>query len=94
MEMKSTRLNAKGKIDFVAPGIKVLSTSNDGAYSLFDGASFSTAYVTGIVSRVLNEKDWEVSSERFTKVYEYLENISLSKGNEQIYGNGIPRYEE
>ncbi|MCD8503086.1 MAG: S8 family serine peptidase [Bacillaceae bacterium] len=94
MEMKSTSLNAKGKIDFVAPGIKVLSTSNDGAYSLFDGASFSTAYVTGIVSRVLNEKDWEVSSERFTKVYEYLENISLSKGNEQIYGNGIPRYEE
>lgn len=88
--MKATKLNAKGKIDFVAPGIEVLSTNNDGEYSLFDGTSFSAAYITGIVSRILIEEGWSADIYRNEKVLNRLIDLCLPLGEKDTYGYGIP----
>ena len=46
--------SAYGKIDFVAPGLNILSTDNQGDYSYFTGTSFSSAYVTGIIANLMS----------------------------------------
>ncbi|WP_407703072.1 S8 family serine peptidase [Virgibacillus tibetensis] len=54
--------SAKGKIDFAAPGVDVLSTNSAGGYSLFDGTSFATAYASGLIGEFLSE-----SKEKFSQ---------------------------
>lgn len=52
---KPLNSSAYGKVDFVAPGLEIISTDNIGCYSKFTGNSFSTAYVTGIIANLLSQ---------------------------------------
>lgn len=49
-DLKRPSSAAKGKIDFAAPGVNILSTDKDGGYSLFNGTSFATAFATGVIA--------------------------------------------
>lgn len=51
--------NSYGKIDIYAPGENIIVIGNDGESSIDNGASFATAYVTGVIStnKLLNDKN-------------------------------------
>lgn len=51
---KPLNSSASGKIDYVSPGLEIVSTDNKGSYSYFTGNSFSTAYVTGIIANLMS----------------------------------------
>lgn len=81
---------ARGKIDYVAPGVNVLSTSKNGGYELFSGTSFATAFATATIIYYLNQyNDLSSPTQDF---YQYLnDNGVLNKGmtNKDEYGNGV-----
>lgn len=81
---------ARGKIDYVAPGVNVLSTSKDGGYEFFSGTSFATAFATATIVYHLNQyKDLNSPTQDF---YQYLnDNSELNKEmtNKDEYGNGV-----
>ncbi|KAA0794844.1 S8 family serine peptidase [Bacillus sp. BPN334] len=83
---------AKGKIDFVAPGEKILSTDKNGGYSEFSGTSFAAAYVSNYIAELLaselNSKGKDI--DRF-RVKELLINLSKDlgvDGFDSSYGYG------
>lgn len=86
-----TKYSAIGKIDFVAPGVNILSLKNDGHYSYYNGSSYSTAFITGVISEILSN-DTVVKNESIQKeVYKLLKDLSieLDDTNNKV-GNGIP----
>lgn len=94
-ELKRASFSSKGKVDFSAPGVDILSTNNLGSYELYSGTSFATAYITGTIARILGNK------EIYNVPYEddnlsYIETIlkKISKdlgpaGYDMEYGHGI-----
>ncbi|MBP3950317.1 S8 family serine peptidase [Bacillus suaedae] len=90
-ELKRSSTAARGKIDFISPGVDILSTDKNGDYSLFTGTSFATAYATGVISTIIGrwEEDSEINS---YELMEYLASKSLKPKtftNENEYGKGI-----
>ena len=84
-------MSAIGKIDFVAPGVDILSLTPDGGYDLFDGSSFSAAFVTGIVAEYLSRNDISRNEYRQAAIFDYLISISMPLDDEATrVGNGIP----
>ncbi|MEG0472129.1 MAG: S8 family serine peptidase [Solibacillus sp.] len=57
-DLKLLNSSASGKIDLVAPGFEVLSTDKAGGYSTFTGTSFAAAYITGAISKLLQENSF------------------------------------
>ena len=82
-DLVKTPFSAKGKIDVVGPGVDIVSTDNLGGYSHFDGSSFATAHVTGVISYLLKE-DKEI------EINEYIQPI---EGDSKYYGAGIIKIE-
>lgn len=81
----------KGKIDFSAPGVDVISTTNDGGYEEFTGTSIAAAYVTGIIALILEkpEKFGLTDKYSFNDVYLVLEKLSQNLGDRCLYGHGF-----
>ena len=84
-------ISAIGKIDFVAPGVDVLSLTPGGGYELFEGSSFAVAFVTGIVAEYLAHNDVARNEYRQSVIFDYLLSISrpLNDSKERV-GNGVP----
>ncbi|QNK87894.1 S8 family serine peptidase [Sporosarcina sp. resist] len=89
---KLPSFSANGKVDFVAPGVDVLSLNNDReSYSYSEGSSYSTAYITGIISEFLLSNDFKGKEDIFFEVQSFLEKSSLKlKGDKGNIGNGFP----
>ncbi|MCU5376765.1 S8 family serine peptidase [Bacillus cereus] len=83
----------KGKIDFAAPGVNVITTTTSNGYSIENGTSLATAHVTGIVSLILaNKETFKLSSSKvkFPKeVYKILEKNTVDIGGSNQIGNGF-----
>ncbi|WHX30764.1 S8 family peptidase [Brevibacillus agri] len=83
----------RGKIDFSAPGVDIISTEKGGSYRLSSGNSLATPYVTGIIALVLEKpaKFGLVKSEknRVEGVRRVLQTLAESLGEETVYGKGI-----
>lgn len=79
---------SKGKIDFVLPGEEILTTNNDGGYSLFNGTSFATAHATGIIALIL--ADYRINDKEMFFV-DYLDYFSFKFDcwEELDYGKGL-----
>ncbi|WP_369403646.1 S8 family peptidase [Gracilibacillus boraciitolerans] len=87
----SPNFAANGKVDFVAPGVEVVSLDNQGGYSINDGSSYSTAYVTGIIAEYLLNNDLKQKDDISSEVRKFLEKSSLDlETSENIVGAGIP----
>ncbi|TKI59885.1 S8 family serine peptidase [Lysinibacillus varians] len=56
------KLAAKGKIDYVTPGVNVPVINHMGERSIESGTSFATAYATGIMSLGLAEPNIEITT--------------------------------
>lgn len=72
--LKLDPLSAKGKIDFSAPGVNIVSTNNLGGYSNFSGTSYATAFATGAIAALM------ICDSAFLDI----ENIKLSLRNHVI----------
>ncbi|HEU5133971.1 MAG TPA: S8 family serine peptidase [Steroidobacteraceae bacterium] len=87
-------LNAHGgKVDFVAPGMRVLSALAGGGIAPMDGTSMATPFVTGIAA-LWAQTD---SSLRGQKLWDALKPHALKMrdldpaGNAKDYGEGLPQ---
>lgn len=84
---------ARGKIDYVAPGVDILSTDKDGGYSFFTGTSFASAHATGVISVILGElkKESKYKQSKLTFVNELTKYITVNKefSKKEEYGNGL-----
>ncbi len=90
-QKKSPNFAANGKVDFVAPGVEILSLNNQGGYSTNKGSSYSTAYVTGIIAEFLLNNDFKQKDDISLKARNFLEKSSLNlEASENIVGAGIP----
>ncbi|KAB2372790.1 MULTISPECIES: S8 family peptidase [Bacillus] len=87
--------NSNNRIDFVAPGEKILSTYLGGTYAELSGTSMAAPHVTGLVSLLINHLNLNNSSYKYEKIYAYLlnscEDLNLSK---KLQGNGLIRIKD
>lgn len=86
----------KGKIDFSAPGIKVISTASDGSYEECCGSSLAASHITGLIALVLQSPQEFGMPEGIkcthNDVYNILKCFSKDlgeKGKDSIYGEGF-----
>lgn len=94
IKLKRTSSSAKGKIDFSAPGDRILTTSNNGKYEYFSGTSFSTAFATGIIARKLEKFGSIQSHSSYIDFMQIIRQSVIQKTPRKEYGYGILRIEE
>ncbi|MBG9597788.1 hypothetical protein ABE17_13135 [Bacillus mycoides] len=82
--------NSNNRIDFVAPGEKILSTYLEGTYAELTGTSMAAPHVTGLVSLLINYLDLNNSPYKYEKIYTYLLNNCKDLNiSEKLQGNGL-----
>ncbi|KAA6472174.1 S8 family peptidase [Bacillus swezeyi] len=86
--LKRDKFAAKGKIDFVAPGVQVPVLTPLGKLDTVNGTSFATAYVTGIVSNILS-KNPKLERQDILKI---LKSTARDLGKNEEYGYGLTQY--
>jgi hypothetical protein len=72
-------------LDIVAPGVDILSTTNDGDYGTLSGTSMATPHVTGAAA-VVWSKDKKLTN---GKIMEILKKTSTPLGDVSEYGHGF-----
>ncbi len=80
-----------GKIDYSAPGVNILTLQPNNKYHVFDGTSFATAHVTGIVANFLSSSKYVKDDKIFEHIIKDLNSISKDLGEsgyDPVYGNG------
>lgn len=93
-EMKRDIFAAKGKIDFVAPGVDIPVLTTSRTINLVSGTSFSTAYVTGIVASYLAQGEMKKeNSTLLNQLKEHSKDLG-DKGPDNKYGYGLLQLQE
>jgi subtilisin family serine protease len=87
----------RGKIDFAAPGVDVLSTTMHKSYETFTGTSIAAPHITGMVANILRQPERFGVSKRTNQnallVKEILTRYVKHKGsNPSQYGNGVTSF--
>lgn len=86
-EMNRDIFAAKGKVDFMAPGVTIPVLTNSGSVNLVSGTSFATAFATGIVASYISKGEVE-----YTTIVKKLKASSKDlgeKGPDNQYGYGL-----
>lgn len=88
--------NVGNEVDFIAPGIGIISTLPGGKYGPASGTSVSAPVITGLICRILNIdegiRSMPKSFLRSHAIKERLRQVSVIRGFGSIYeGNGMPR---
>jgi subtilisin family serine protease len=93
---KIGKTSPRGKIDFSAPGVSIVSTSNDGDYEEFTGTSLAAPHITGLIALVLqNPKKFGLSNSKTNiqnEVYSLFKDFSKdlgNKGKDNVFGEGF-----
>lgn len=68
-------------VDCVAPGVDILTTTNDGGYMIGSGTSFSAPYVTALVAMVISQNPTMTYSEVKNRI------LTTTIGSEDSYIN-------
>ncbi|MCX8130551.1 MAG: S8 family peptidase [Clostridia bacterium] len=86
----------RGKIDFSAPGVGIVSTSSNGGYEELLGTSLAAPHITGLIALILQDPQKFGLSENNVNLPDDIYNIlkSLSKdlgekGKDRIFGEGF-----
>jgi subtilisin family serine protease len=94
-EHKRVKFSPKGKIDFVAPGRDILSTNNKNGYSLFEGTSYSAAFITGLIALYMADNSNHNAYKNQEELVRLLKDKSLDlgvKGKDNVYGYGLLQF--
>lgn len=86
----------RGKIDFSAPGVDIVSTASNGGYEEFTGTSLATPHITGIIALVMQKPKKVGMSKSETgfqnEIYNILRRLTLDigeKGKDKVFGEGF-----
>jgi len=74
----------KGKVDYSAPGVDIISTKVNGGYEMATGTSFAAPHITGIIALMLNKNEDMTSID----VIANLNMLSTHLGDSNIFGEG------
>ncbi|AOY06361.1 peptidase S8 [Bacillus subtilis] len=94
-KMKRAKYSARGKIDFVAPGEDILTTSPKDNYINVSGTSMATPFVSGVIANIIMQEPVKYSKtkSRFTSIYKTLKKYSTpylsEKSDMKSLGNGL-----
>lgn len=95
-KLKIGDTSPRGKIDFSAPGLNIVSTSSSGDYEELYGTSLATPHLTGIIALVLHnpQKFGLPSSKVYShqEIYDILKGLTKDlgeKGKDSTYGEGF-----
>ncbi len=84
--------SSKGKIDFAAPGVEVISTGINNDYEKIEGNSIATPYITGLIAILLAETNEIIT---YQEIIDFLEDNVLDLGDrgiDSIYGYGFVKF--
>ncbi len=97
-QMNISKKAAKGKIDFSAPGINIISTAMNNEYEQYSGNSFAAPYLTGFIALILQDpKQFGITEPSFQEIKNVLLKYSLDlgkKGSDDIFGSGFVIYKK
>lgn len=86
----------RGKVDYSAPGVAVLSTNINNSYEYCNGTSFAAPYISGVIALILeNPKTFQLSEKSnysHSEIYDVLKNLSKHLGwtnNNSTFGQGF-----
>lgn len=93
---KISKTAPRGKIDFSAPGVSIVSTSSDGGYEEFSGTSLASPYATGLIALILqNLQNFGLPKDKgysYIDIYNVLKGLSKDlgqKGKDSTFGEGF-----
>lgn len=86
----------RGKVNFSAPGVEVVSTSSDGGYEEFSGTSLAAPHITGIIALILQDpQKFELPKDKgysYKDIYKVLKGLSKDLGQkdeDSTFGEGF-----
>jgi len=95
-KLSIAKSSPQGKIDFSAPGVNIITTSNNCYYKECEGTSFATPYVSGIISLILeNPKEFGLVKKnkyQYSEIYDALKKMSRhlgDSGKNSTFGDGF-----
>ncbi|WP_311080832.1 S8 family peptidase [Paenibacillus polymyxa] len=78
----------KGKIDFSAPGVDILTTSLNGNYKVTSGTSFSAPHITGLIALILQQHSKFNQKDIYERLRSFSKDLGES-GKDSTFGEGI-----
>lgn len=87
-KLKAGDTTPRGKIDFSAPGVDIISTTFDGSYDYYSGTSIATPFISGVIALLLQKNTSLNYSEIYDTLKEYSKDLG-KKGKDDVYGEGI-----
>jgi subtilisin family serine protease len=95
-DFKIGKTAPRGKIDFSAPGVSIVSTSSDGDYEEFSGTSLAAPHITGLIALMLQDpQNFELPKDKgyaYKDIYKVLKGLSKDlgqKGKDSTFGEGF-----
>ncbi|MEK4251580.1 S8 family peptidase [Paenibacillus sp. FSL W7-1287] len=82
---------SEGKVDFSAPGVDILTISPNNEYQVVTGTSFASAHITGVISNLLLNRNYEKNYDLLEQIKSDLISLSHNLGpdsDHSIYGYG------
>lgn len=78
----------KGKVDFSAPGVDIVTTTYDGKYQYLSGNSIAASLTTGIIALILQSNKDADSSNIQSILEPFIKDLG-TKGHDDVYGKGM-----
>ncbi|HOV28226.1 MAG TPA: S8 family peptidase [Pseudobacteroides sp.] len=86
----------RGKIDFSAPGVGIVSTASNGGYEELLGTSLAAPHITGLIALIMQDpKRFGLSESKANlndDIYNLLKRLTLDigeKGKDRVFGEGF-----
>jgi subtilisin family serine protease len=90
---KIDETDPRGKIDFCAPGINIISTNNKDSYELCKGTSFAAPHISGVISLILQHPEKFGLKKRSiysnSDIYNALCSMTKHLGKNSVFGEGF-----
>lgn len=98
--LKICKTAPKGKVDFPAPGVDVLSVSDDKGYEKFTGTSIAAPHITGVIALISQDpkkfglfgSKTEIQNDVY-KLLKYLSKDLGQTGKDKVYGEGFVSFQ-